>query len=513
MTCVSKIFPKSYYHLLEMVGCDGRFTKHIVCTKCCKLYKHEDAVEKCGTTLKSKCCSHVLYPNHPQMSRRAPCNASLLKSVECTSGKKFLYPHKVYCYNSLISSLQNFLLRPKFLASCEQWRSKNVDTNSIMKDIFDGAIWYEFKRVREDAFLASPYALAFILNIDWFQPYSHTIYSVGAVYLTVMNLSRSVRYKRENIILLGIIPGPSEPEHDINNYLQPLVDELLKLWKGVRFMAYLPSGKKDEILIRCALLCVACDLPAGRKVCGFLCHSATLGCSRCLKEFPGPVGCKDYSGFNRSLWQPRTEKGHRDAVDNIKKCTTKSAKTSKESEKGCRYSILLDLPYFDPVRMLPVDPMHNLFLGTGKRMISIWIEHNLLSTKDFKIIQESVDDMTVPSDVGRIPLKIASGFSSFKADQFKNWINIYSIPALYDILPNEHLECWGSFVLACRILCKNTLSHGDIDLADALLLHFCKRVERLYGGDVITPNMHLHCHLKQVIKDYGPIQEIWLFFF
>ena len=59
------------------------------------------------------------------------------------------------------------------------------------------------------------------------------------------------------------------------------------------------------------------------------------------------------------------------------------------------------------------------------------------------------------------------------------------------------------FVLACRILCKNTLSHGDLDLADALLLHFCKRVERLYGESVITPNMHLHCHLKQVIKDYG----------
>ena len=83
-------------------------------------------------------------------------------------------------------------------------------------------------------------------------------------------------------------------------------------------------------------------------------------------------------------------------------------------------------------------------------MISIWIQHGLLSTKDFKAIQECVDGMVVPPDVGRIPLKIASGFSGFKADQFKNWINIHSIPALYDILPSEHLECWRSFVLACR---------------------------------------------------------------
>lgn len=200
-------------------------------------------------------------------------------------------------------------------------------------------------------------------------------------------------------------------------------------------------------------------------------------------------------------------------MEKVLKCTTKSAQASQESESGCRYSVLLELPYFDPVRMLPIDPMHNLFLGTGKHMISIWLEHGLLTTKEFKIIQESVDRMVVPSDVGRIPLKIASGFSGFKADQFKNWINIYSIPALYDFLSNDHLECWRHFVLACRILCRNTLSHSDLDLADALLLHFCKRVERLYGESVITPNMHLHGHLKEVIKDYGPIQEIWLFSF
>ena len=34
-----------------------------------------------------------------------------------------------------------------------------------------------------------------------------------------------------------------------------------------------------ERVVRAALLTVACDLPAGRKVCGFLSHSANLGCS------------------------------------------------------------------------------------------------------------------------------------------------------------------------------------------------------------------------------------------
>lgn len=33
----------------------------------------------------------------------------------------------------------------------------------------------------------------------------------------------------------------------------------------------------------------------------------------------------------------------------------------------------------------------------------------------------------------------------------------------------------------------------------------------MYGESAITPNMHLHGHLRDVLKDYGPVQEFWLF--
>lgn len=179
---------------------------------------------------------------------------------------------------------------------------------------------------------------------------------------------------------------------------------------------------------------------------------------------------------------------------------TQSKQKEKESLLGCRYSCLLDLPYFDASRMLSIDPMHNLFLGTGKHMISVWIEKNWISKDNFREIQKFMDGFRVPSDVGRIPLKIESGFSGFKADQFKNWITIYSIP---DILPTEQLECWRHFVLASRILCKHSFTQDDLTLADALLLNFCKRVERLYGHSVVTPNMHMHLQIMVLFKNSG----------
>ena len=139
----------------------------------------------------------------------------------------------------------------------------------------------------------------------------------------------------------------------------------MKLWNGVEFNVT-GIGKKK---IRCALLCVACDLPAGRKV-GFLGHNARLGCSRCLKEFPGSVGSMDYSGFNRDSWQLRNSTEHnRDALESLK-ANSASALQKMESDKGCRYSVLIKLPYFNAPRMLIVDPMHNLFLGSAKHFLS-----------------------------------------------------------------------------------------------------------------------------------------------
>jgi len=40
-----------------------------------------------------------------------------------------------------------------------------------------------------------------------------------------------------------------------------------------------------------------------------------------------------------------------------------------------------------------------------------------MSDEDFQRIQELVDLMTVPQDIGRIPRKISCSFSGFTADQ------------------------------------------------------------------------------------------------
>ena len=68
-------------------------------------------------------------------------------------------------------------------------------------------------------------------------------------------------------------------------------------------------------------------------------------------------------------------------------------------------------------------------------------------------------------------------------------------------------------MLACRRLCKFSLTNDDIAIADRLLMKFCERTVELYGSDAATPNMHMHCHLSACIKEFGPIHSSWVFAF
>ena len=154
----------------------------------------------------------------------------------------------------------------------------------------------------------------------------------------------------------------------------------LCLWQGV-----ILNYKQSTTLVRAALLCAGCDIPAARKTCGFVGHGAQKGCSKCLLQFPTQsFGEKpDYSNFNRSEWHFRSNEAHRLSATKHKMANTKAQQIEIEQQTSVRYSVLLELPYFDAPRMCIIDPMHNLFLGTAKRMLELWKDMNVLSKLKF----------------------------------------------------------------------------------------------------------------------------------
>ncbi len=70
--------------------------------------------------------------------------------------------------------------------------------------------------------------------------------------------------------------------------------------------------KSDTLLVRAALLCVTCDIPAAKKVCGFMGHAG------CLLSFRKG----DYSNYEKTQWTERTIEDHNSKADAHSKCST-----------------------------------------------------------------------------------------------------------------------------------------------------------------------------------------------
>ena len=104
-----------------------------------------------------------------------------------------------------------------------------------------------------------------------------------------------------------------------------------------------------------------------------------------------------------------------------------------------------------------------------------------------------------------------AAFVSFTADEWKNWILYYSVFSLHGIIPQNHFECWCLLVDACQLLCQPILNTDQVHKAHHLLVQFCKTFENLYGSSHCTPNMHMSCHLKDCILDFGPLSSFWCF--
>ena len=244
----------------------------------------------------------------------------------------------------------------------------------------------------------------------------------------------------------------------------------------------------------------------------FLSVSVALTTSMSLKNylhtqkvFPGGFGEKrNYGGFqDRDQWPKRTSQEHRRHAYRVKNCVSESAAEKLASE----------LLYYASVEMCIIDPMHNLFLGTAKRVFTKWVEDDIITKTGLETIQTRINEITVLSDIGRLPGNIKSNYGGFTAAQWKNFVLLFSMYCLKDVLPDQHLHYWQSFVLACCLLCRSCITKTDLMLADCKLMHFVKEYEKINGEMTITPNMHLHLHLKECVENYGSIYGFWLFSF
>ena len=244
-----------------------------------------------------------------------------------------------------------------------------------------------------------------------------------------------------------------------------------------------------------------------------------MKCYRCEKRttYSEEYRKTHYGGMeNYDEWlTPANALSHRKYAQEWLECSSKSSRENHFKEHGVRWSELLRLPYMNPIRFAVVDPMHCLFLGVAKWIIkSIFVNQNKLTMEQLRVVQERMKHVDLPSDIGRIPAKIAignDGFSNLTADQWKTFIMIYSTTVLWDMLDNDDRKILGHFVRACNLLVTRFVTEDDLKEAQVRLKDMACIIENEYGPEFITSNIHLALHIPDCCRDYGPIYSFWLF--
>jgi hypothetical protein len=196
-----------------------------------------------------------------------------------------LIPRRYFVYLPIIPRLANLFLDPE-MARRLRYRTK-PRPNSIT-DIFDGTYYRSLlgRRVTvgaetlEHKYFSKPTDVALGLSTDGFGPFKSRKQTCWPLILFNYNLHPSICTQLAHILCIGVIPGPNAPK-DISTYLEPLIDELEDLARGVPAF---DSKDGHTFSLRAYLLACFGDMPAVAKLMAMKGHNGKFPCHACKIE-------------------------------------------------------------------------------------------------------------------------------------------------------------------------------------------------------------------------------------
>ncbi|KAG1893136.1 uncharacterized protein F5891DRAFT_963419 [Suillus fuscotomentosus] len=323
--------------------------------------------------------------------------------------------------------------------------------------------------------------------------------------------------------LVGIIPGPREPAlEEINHFFRPVVDFFLPSWKdGIWFTKTInhTAGRLSRSVIAVAVN----DLPAARKLAGRAGPTTNQMCRLCwlLKS--------DITDFDCKKWRRHTLEEHKAAAEEWVNAESKVECDKIFKQHGVRWSELLRLPYWDPMRFIVIDGMHNLFLGLVQHHFRDGPKGSeVLSDNKINAIQEKLGNVQRPTWHCGLPKNLGdTEHGKFKVEQWKSSIE-------FD-LPVALMQLWGSkhtadgtnadrksqlqklvhstmlLVIAIRWGTSHVTSSHHAQQYTRYMKAYLESIKGIFTHHSWRPNHHAALHIREFLLRYGPMHGWWMF--
>ena len=187
-----------------------------------------------------------------------------------------------------------------------------------------------------------------------------------------MNLFPDKRVKEKNMLLHGIIQGPKEPS-SMQPYLMPLIDCLMRFFRGVRMCDYVSDPEGEQFMCRVKLALTTGDFPGQAKLYNGMGTGAFTACPCCYAKGERIKGCGS-TIYPKTTNHPR--KTHAQVLLHNHEAMLEGGDADVHGSKGdCVFRLL---PYYDLVRGRTLDAMliftgdvtsHLLPMCAGRRTV------------------------------------------------------------------------------------------------------------------------------------------------
>ena len=215
--------------------------------------------------------------NNAKLDNCPECNASRWIDAD---GKKRI-PQKVLRHFPLIPRLKRMFISAKGSEEVQWHKLKRQPVDNELSHPADGDAWKDFDGKHKD-FAADARNIRLGLATDGFNPFgmSHS-YSMRPVFVVPYNLPPWACMDQSNLMMALLIPGPQSPGKDFVVFMEPLIEELQLLWKGVPTYDALSPDKKFKL--HAAIIWCIHDFPALHTLSGRI-TAGYQACVRCDKN-------------------------------------------------------------------------------------------------------------------------------------------------------------------------------------------------------------------------------------
>nr|XP_054929049.1 uncharacterized protein LOC129385914 [Dermacentor andersoni] len=390
------------------------------------------------------------------------------------------------------------LTTPEFMAS----------EPTVYKDFNDGLIYREhFKNIMREGSECTILLLLYTDEVEVANPLGpkRGMHKLLAVYCSLLNLHVKYRSQLQNIYLLLLVRYIYVKTYGLTAILQPLLDDLNKLYEHGLSFEYRGSKKCAQVLV----FGICGDNLSLNRLGGFsCCFSRGRVCRFCM-VFKNQLADKT----SEDMCKLRTAQRHKMHLAAI----AVNGTTNKRLYGVNDVSPLLTLPYFDVTRQLPPDIMHDILEG-GAECVLRHVLRGLLSSG--LLSRQDLSDLSAfeygPNDLKNKPvpfnMTFITGSAGLTGTASNKWCLLRFITLILGGKIPESNEDWELLLQFREILDvvfspeipAESLAYLSV-LVQAFLTEFVKR----YGRDSVIPKLHFLVHYPRFLREVGPLKHMW----